>query len=288
MKVFDRKFGKEFFESIPSSPGIYRFLDETSHVIYVGKSKNLKRRLEQYRNARRRKKHQKMKCIVRAATQIQVQVCPSEEDAEILETQLIQTLRPRWNVAGAFYFLYPLIGIKQMGDEVSFCYTTQPEFFSDFELHGAFRSRQITRDGFFSLMRLLSFVGHRCKGSNKISSKLAPPKHSYIQTFRQIPQHWSPQVASFLRGESREFLESLALELLENAGARKRSKTVQVELKQALAFWKHEALVLYQARSQSSGFSYPISQKERDFLFLRAKHQRHRKLSEALAAQNEV
>ncbi len=268
MKIFDRKFGKNFFESLPGSPGVYRFLDESAQVIYVGKAKNLKRRIEQYRNAKRRKKHRKMKIIVAAAAQVNFQICPTEQDAEILETQLIQSLRPKWNVVGAFYFLYPMIGLRKSGDEVSFCYTTQPEFFSDFELHGAFRSRQISRDGFFSLMTLLSYIGHR----SKPSPDTFLPKYSYVQTFRQIPVDWYHSIAAFLQGESRKFLEILTLELLENAGARSRSKAIQDEIKQVLAFWKHEALSLQKARSQISEFTYPVSQKDRDLLFLKAKH----------------
>jgi excinuclease ABC subunit C len=274
MNLFDQKFGNQFFDSVPESPGVYRFLDASSQVIYIGKGKNLRRRLEQYRNAKRRKKHRKMKCIIGDASQIQFQTCPNEEEAEVLETQLIQSLRPKWNVVGAFYFLYPLLGTRKKGEELSFCYTTQPEFFADFELHGAYRSRQITRDGFFSLMRLLSLIGHRSKSSSVPNQ----PKFSYLQTFRRIPECWNAPISSFLKGESREFLELLALELLENAGARKRSKTIQQELKQALTFWKHEARSLHQARTQAPEFSYPIHQKERDLLFLRAKYKKEAEL----------
>ncbi len=269
MNAFDRKFGKDFTQQLPQSPGVYRFVNDSSEVIYVGKAKNLKRRIDQYRNAKRRKKHRKMKVIVADAAQLEFQTCSSEADAELLETQLIQTLRPRWNIVGAFYFLYPLIGIKKEANEVSFCYTTQPELFSDFEFHGAFRSREITRNSYFSLMALLGWIGHQ----SKLSQHLLVPKFTYIRAFRQIPEEWFLSFRLFLKGESKKFLEDLSLELLENAGARRRSKAIQLELRQILSFWKHEIQPLHQARRLVSEHSYPVSQKERDVLFLKAKHQ---------------
>src|SRR5438876_3484169 len=57
VRNFDRKFGPEFLESLPGSPGVYLVYDRQEELIYVGKAKNLKRRLSQYRNTLRRKKH---------------------------------------------------------------------------------------------------------------------------------------------------------------------------------------------------------------------------------------
>src|SRR5690349_13492981 len=106
IKTFDFKLGKDFLASIPPAPGIYKIYDGDSEFIYVGKAKNLRRRLSQYKNAKRRNKHRKMRQLVREAARIEIEICNSELEAEILETQLIQTSRPKWNVAGAFYFLY--------------------------------------------------------------------------------------------------------------------------------------------------------------------------------------
>src|SRR3712207_3474100 len=100
MSTFDLKLGIGFLESIPTSPGIYKVYDQKSNFIYVGKAKNLRRRLSQYKNAKRRKKHRKMRKIIEHADRIEYEVCPSELEAELLETQLIQTHRPKWNIAG--------------------------------------------------------------------------------------------------------------------------------------------------------------------------------------------
>src|SRR5678815_1052149 len=108
VRNFDRKFGAEFLESLPGSPGVYLVYDQKGELIYVGKAKNLKRRLSQYRNTLR-KKYRRMRGIVKEAARIEVQCAETDLDACLREARLIQKHRPRWNIVGAYSFLYPLI-----------------------------------------------------------------------------------------------------------------------------------------------------------------------------------
>src|SRR5437016_411557 len=124
---FDLKFGAEFLESLPGSPGVYLVYDHQDELIYVGKAKNLKRRLSQYRNTLRRKKHRRMRGIVNEATRIEIHRSETDLDACLTETMLVQKYRPRWNIVGAYSFLYPLIGIRSANSNVEFCMTTTPE-----------------------------------------------------------------------------------------------------------------------------------------------------------------
>src|SRR5689334_24389140 len=112
VRNFDQKFGAEFLESLPGSPGVYLVYDHRDELIYVGKAKNLKRRLSQYRNTLRRKKHYRMRGIVKEAARIEIRCAETHLDACLTEAMLIQTHRPRWNIVGAYSFLYPLIGIR--------------------------------------------------------------------------------------------------------------------------------------------------------------------------------
>src|SRR5436190_20574216 len=95
---FDRKFGPEFLESLPGSPGVYLVYEQQDELIYVGKAKNLKRRLSQYRNTLRRKQHRRMHGIVKDAARIKIQCAESHLDACLTEAILIQRHRPRWNI----------------------------------------------------------------------------------------------------------------------------------------------------------------------------------------------
>ena len=89
--------------NLPTTPGIYRIFNVAGELIYVGKAKNLRRRLGQYKNAKRTKKHRKMRLIVSEADRVETEDCSSDLDAYLLEAKLIQELRPKWNTAGAFH-----------------------------------------------------------------------------------------------------------------------------------------------------------------------------------------
>lgn len=270
MRSFDKKFGKNFFASLPTSPGVYRIFDSEGVLIYVGKAKNIRRRLGQYRNARRCKKHLKMRQIVSDAARIETEVCASELDACLIEAKVIQESRPRWNTAGAFYFLYPMIGIRREGNTTWFCFTTQPEYFQNYELHGAYRSRGISGGAFFALMELLKRVGHKMPRDRKIPL----PKYSYVMGFRQLPEEWMPAWSSFFKGESRDVMENLVLALVESPGARRSARVVQKSLNWLKLFWRHEACSLRRVRSELSYDVYPVPQKERDFLYLKRRYGR--------------
>lgn len=266
-KKFDKKFGADFAENLPTVPGVYLAYDTNDVIVYVGKAKNLRRRLRQYRNAKRFKKHHKMRAVVESAHRIEIRVSDSDLDALLLETQLIQKHRPKLNVAGAFYFLYPMLGLKFENGVAYFSYTTQPEIFPDFSMHGAFRSRYFTREGFFALMELLAYVGHRIPPDRK--SKRPIPKYSYIYGFRQLPQSWIDEWAAFFRGESKQAMETLILALVENAGARRASDAIQERINDLKRFWRHEAAKLARMRKTSGHSEYPVSQADRDILLLK-------------------
>src|SRR6185503_3775894 len=220
-------------------PGIYRMYDAAGGLLYVGKARNLRRRLAQYRTASRTRKSRKRRALVRSADRIEWQACASELEASLTEIGLIQTLRPRRNVAGAFPFLYPFIGIQAAGADTRFCLTTSPEAFAGFELHGAFRSREITREGFFALMRLLRFVGH--PAARRLRHRLSVPRHSHVWTFRKLPRDWPDLWIAFFRGVSREALEQLALRLLEHEGACARRAEIHADLGAVARFFDDEA-----------------------------------------------
>jgi hypothetical protein len=115
VRIFDRKFGADFLAGVPAAPGIYRLYDATGALVYVAKARNLRRRLAQYRTAIRIKKDRKHRALVRLADRIEWQACGSELEASLTEIRLIQELRPVRNVAGAFPFLYPFVGIQVDG-----------------------------------------------------------------------------------------------------------------------------------------------------------------------------
>jgi hypothetical protein len=267
VRAFDRKFGVGFLAGVPAAPGIYQLFDVAGTLLYVGKARNLRRRLAQYRTTRRIKKDRKRRRLVHAAHRIVWAVCESELDASLREIRLIQALRPRDNIAGAFPFLYPFIGMRVDGWETHFCLTTSPEAFPSFELHGAFRSREVTGEAFFALRRLFRLVGHPTSRSRR--DRLRLPRHSYVFGFRRLPPDWPSMWKDLLRGASREALEQVCLRLLEHPAARARAAGIQEDLRSVERFFDDEACGLARAIAATGHTSYPVPQRDRDLLFLR-------------------
>lgn len=95
---------------IPHQPGCYQFYDENETVIYVGKAKNLKKRVSSYFN----KQHDepKTRILVRRTRKIKYIVVNTEEDTFLLENNLIKELQPRYNVLLKDDKSYPYIVVK--------------------------------------------------------------------------------------------------------------------------------------------------------------------------------
>ena len=95
---------------IPEKPGCYQYFDEKGTIIYVGKAKNLKRRVSSYFN----KEHDsnKTRVLVKQIRDIKYFVVDTEEDALLLENNLIKQYRPRYNVLLKDDKTYPSIVVK--------------------------------------------------------------------------------------------------------------------------------------------------------------------------------
>ena len=87
---------REILQRLPDQPGVYQYLNEAGEVIYVGKAKNLRRRVSSYFN--REHESVRTRLLVRAIADMQYIVVPTEEDALNLENSLIKEHQPRYNV----------------------------------------------------------------------------------------------------------------------------------------------------------------------------------------------
>jgi excinuclease ABC subunit C len=242
-------------------PGVYFLWDEAGVLLYVGKAAILRARLSTYRRAIRGAKERK---LIAAASRITWEICASELDACLREVEAIQTQRPKKNISAAYSFMYPFVGAKEQVGALWLCFTTLPAELSDYQLFGAFRSREVTATAFFALTRLLKFIGHPEKSPANI------PDYSYCFGFRRLPAQVYPELIELLKGFSPDLMETLFHRLLDHAGARAKATEVKTDLRDLRTFWRAEAVPLNQAIAATGFQSYPVSQAERDPLFLKA------------------
>ena len=97
--------------TLPHKPGVYQFFDRHGEVIYVGKAKNLKKRVASYFNKGRYESH-RLAILVSRIEDIQFIVVESESDALLLENNLIKKYQPRYNVQLKDDKTFPWICIK--------------------------------------------------------------------------------------------------------------------------------------------------------------------------------
>lgn len=97
--------------SLPNQPGVYQYYDDEGKILYVGKAKNLKKRVGSYFT----KKHEygKTKVLVKKIRTIKHIVVATESDALLLENSLIKKYQPRYNVLLRDDKTYPWICIKK-------------------------------------------------------------------------------------------------------------------------------------------------------------------------------
>ncbi len=111
-------------KSLPEDPGIYKFFDKSNNIIYVGKAKNLKKRVLSYFN----KNHvnHKTELLVKQINKIENIVVETEMDALLLENSLIKKFKPKYNVLLKDDKTYPWICIIKKPKPEIF-YTRKPK-----------------------------------------------------------------------------------------------------------------------------------------------------------------
>ena len=98
---------KAFLATVPHQPGVYRMLDEAGGILYVGKAKDLTKRLSSY--FRRDPGSEKTRALVRHIRAIEFTVTHTETEALILEHNLIKQHQPKYNILLRDDKSYPFI-----------------------------------------------------------------------------------------------------------------------------------------------------------------------------------
>ncbi|MBA4407857.1 MAG: excinuclease ABC subunit C [Odoribacter sp.] len=110
MVLKNLEYLKSLVSVLPDQPGIYQYFDSLEKIIYVGKAKNLKKRVSSYFN--KNQQNRKTALLVRSIAEIRHMVVETEQDALLLENNLIKKYQPRYNIRLKDDKTYPWIVIK--------------------------------------------------------------------------------------------------------------------------------------------------------------------------------
>ena len=139
-------------KSLPSLPGVYQYYDKENIILYVGKAKNLKKRVTSYFT----KNHDnaKTRILVRKIVNIQHIVVNTEKDALLLENNLIKKYQPRYNIMLKDDKTYPWICIKK--ERFPRVFMTRKVFKDGSEYYGPYTSVKTVHALFYLIDEIYS------------------------------------------------------------------------------------------------------------------------------------
>ena len=208
---------QQFISSVPHAPGVYLMLDKTSTVLYVGKAKDLFKRLSSYLRFKG-SAHNKTTVMLSKVHKVDLLITNTEKEALILESSLIKRHRPRYNVILRDDKSYPLIKVT-VQEEWPRVFMTRQKKNDKARYFGPYSSPS----SMWTTLKLLQtlFPLRRCKGT-----KLKPRKRPCLNfqmnrclapccgkiensTYRKMVD----KVILFLEGRNRNLLQDLQKEM---------------------------------------------------------------------------
>lgn len=171
----EKRLGSGAFDEIPQEPGIYRFYDKQDILLYVGKAKNLRRRLFTYKRAKPGKTSRKESALLSKISRFEFDVLESEQDAILKENYWIRVYRPEFNHANKHTETYYYITVQQSESALVFGLSMNPSgqlfpekkrplyqrlpssFHTNFKskTYGCFKGHRTVRTSFGAALQLL-------------------------------------------------------------------------------------------------------------------------------------
>lgn len=241
----EQRLGPEVFSEIPQSPGVYRFYDEKNTLLYVGKAKNLRRRLFTYKRARAGNTSTKESKLISRIDRFEFDILESEQHAFLQENHWIRTYRPEFNYANKHTETYYYITLQWSESAIVFGLAMNPSgqlfpekqkplyqhfdsgFHTDFEskTYGCYKGHRTVRTSLGALLQLLWMAEFRAISPHflpiQLSRNLTPmryqfpvhhQKQSKIDHLKEMLDNWflgdSPDLVHHLQEKIEEAEES--------------------------------------------------------------------------------
>ena len=238
---------KEKIALFPHSPGVYRYYDSSGNVIYVGKAKDLHKRVAQYFVPPERL-NTKTRLLVSRIADAQYSVVDSEADALLLENNLIKQYKPKYNILLKDSKTYPWICVT--GDEFPKVFITRRMDKSGGNRYfGPYSSVLHARNliGFFSEMYPLRNCNLKITSEAILRKKFRPCLNFHLGRCRgccvggvskEEYQGWIEEIVHLLTGRGGEILQHYRA-LMGEAAERLDFETAQIYKEKAASLEKH-------------------------------------------------
>lgn len=205
MRVLTEKL-KRLIALLPDKPGVYQMKDALGKIIYIGKAKNLRKRVSQYFL---RPQVGKVEAMVNHVDNFDIIVLRTDKEAFILESNLIQTHHPRYNIMLMDDSHYPYIALKKGGDPFLKISRSGKE-------KGYFHFGPFPNSGYcYQTIDLLNkiYPTRKCKNLPDKPCLYASLGQCYAPCVKKIGEEQSnalyEQIKSFLSGDSSKVEEEL-------------------------------------------------------------------------------
>jgi excinuclease UvrABC nuclease subunit len=188
------RLGREFFRKLTERPGVYLMWDAQEKILYVGKAKNLKKRLHSYRVAnpdRMARRHLRM---LRQVARIELQECADETTALAKEAELLRSLKPKFNRAGVWPAKPRFLAWHREEAKLKFAITEAPE--RGWNIFGPFGSSVIYLRA--AVVRLLWFALNPATGSATMPEGWLHGRLGKVSSLSIVPTIESKEVENIL------------------------------------------------------------------------------------------
>lgn len=208
------RLGDDFFSELPSLPGVYWMLDLVGNILYIGQSKNLRKRLLSYARANGKGTSPKVMRLVYHTAQIEWEICESAEAARLLENQLLRAYKPPYNRANTRPENYIFTGFEAADSGFRFALSCNLKSLDLENRYGAFKSVRSVRQLYSSLLRALWFATHYAEDRTRVPMTLMSKQPPDCYEF-PYPERWDEQKVKRWEYLIKRYLKGTALILVE-------------------------------------------------------------------------
>lgn len=189
-------------EKPPHSPGVYTMYGKKDEVLYVGKAKDLFKRVTSYRYS----KSKKVQSMIAHVERIGFEICKTEMDAILLENLLIRSLRPPFNHVNKKPETYYYISSRRRGNKREFRLSMRVlDGYS--KTYGCFKGHRRVRKGLGALLRFLYLQEEKIDSAHYLPSQLLG-RLAPMRFVCDVNKDTKKLVHEFLTGDSTTLIEN--------------------------------------------------------------------------------